>query len=335
MATGERDATALLDETTVLAHLHARGLLEEGVQARVTSLGGGVSNVVLRVTVADLDVVVKQALPRLRVEAEWRADPRRTLTEGRAMRLAAARDADFVPTVVDLDEQRAVLVIAAAPPQATDWKQRLLHGDVDEAIATRCGTKLARVHCGTLLERLTSYDRGVFAADRAFHELRVAPYLESAAQRHPHLERQLLPLEAAMRARRACLVHGDASPKNLLVGGGVFWLIDWEVAHLGDPAFDVAFLCTHLALKAIHVGPPRRFLQAASAFLAAYAAAGGPAPDDAHAARLLGALLLARVDGRSPAEYLDEPERRHVRLLATELLVHPRPSLGEALRTAG
>ena len=90
---------------------------------------------------------------------------------------------------------------------------------------------------------------------------------------------------------------GDWSPKNLLVYPDSVLALDFEVAHCGDPAFDVAFLLSHLVMKSVHLPQHQLQLrQAADAFLAGY----GAIPPDAHVTAELGCLLLARVDGKSP-----------------------------------
>jgi hypothetical protein len=44
--------------------------------------------------------------------------------------------------------------------------------------------------------------------------------------------------------------------------------------------------------------------------------------------------LLARVDGKSPVEYLKEPQRQHVRELARKWILDPPRSLSSALTTS-
>jgi Ser/Thr protein kinase RdoA (MazF antagonist) len=115
------------------------------------------------------------------------------------------------------------------------------------------------------------------------------------------------------------------SPKNILIGpkGPVF--LDAECAWYGDPAFDVAFCLNHLLLKCL-VHPERRdsYLQAFEAFATAYldAVRWEPRTDiEARTAALLPALLLARVDGKSPVEYLTQDEdKERVRKAARPLI---------------
>jgi hypothetical protein len=133
-----------------------------------------------------------------------------------------------------------------------------------------------------------------------------------------------------MSHRRSCLVHGDFSPKNVLVGDAALWVIDFEVAHLGDPAFDVAFLLSHLMLKAIAL-PYREaaFLECARAFDETYRSIVPPLAEPRHEYVLghVGCLMLARVDGKSPVGYLDNAGRRRTRALARRLIAAPPSSL--------
>ena len=261
-------------------------------------MGGGVSNAIFMVHADGSRMVVKQALPRLRVQREWLADPERTLTEGDAL-IAAHRIAPHgVPEVLDLDRENVVLVIQAAPITSRDWKQRLLSGEIQLAVAQNVGALLARLH---------SERRGLDRFDRweAFEQLRVRPYFRTLMEDDPALAPLVGPAIETMLLRRQSLVHGDVSPKNVLIGPATLWLIDFEVAHLGDPAFDIAFMLCHLSMKAIHMPPlEARFREVALAFLDAYRSAGGVAPEDQHLTTLLGCLLLARVKGRSPSGYL-------------------------------
>ena len=126
------------------------------------------------------------------------------------------------------------------------------------------------------------------------------------------------------------LVHGDVSPKNILIGrrGPVF--LDAECAWYGDPAFDLAFCLNHLLLKCLW---NRR---AASRFLACFDAPGRDLSRaastgrrattlEARAARLLPALLLARIDGKSPVEYITaESDKGRVRRIARALVAQRR-----------
>ncbi|GAA3639359.1 aminoglycoside phosphotransferase family protein [Microbacterium awajiense] len=308
----------LLDERTVIAYLAGRGVVD-GARARARRLGGGVSNVVLAVDDGSRRLVLKQARAKLAVAEAWYAPRTRVLREAEGLRVLSGIDPEAAPHVVDLDPEDLTMTIEQAPDGWTDWKSRLMAGDVDAGIAARLGGALRRLHSAT---RGGSGLSAALAADTdTFTVLRVEPYHRTTARRNPDLARRIAAVADRMSETRECLVHGDFSPKNVLVGDPGAWVIDFEVAHLGDPSFDVAFLQTHLLLKAIHAPQWREHYAAASrAFIDSYTA-GAPLSDAAHVSQQIGCLLLARVDGKSPAEYLRAHEQRRVQALGRTLLI--------------
>lgn len=318
------------DTRALGAYLVRRGLVAPTAAVDVRPLPGGVSNDVVAVRGPGLDAVVKRALGRLRVAEEWLADPARLDTEGRALRLAGQLAPGAVPEVVDLAD--GYLVIERAPDTWTTWKSDLLDGRVDVLVAERLGRLLGAWQRGTADSAEVGRD---FGDVTAFRQLRVDPFHRTVAQRHPDLADVVLQTVDVMEAARTCLVHGDYTPKNVLVGPGDdgLWVIDWEVAHVGDPTFDPAWTVGHLMLKAVHRPPSAAALaSAARAFLAGLAAAlSGEVPvDAAQLVRQTGCLLLARVDGKSPADYLTPDERDRTRALARRILATPPDSVLDA-----
>jgi 5-methylthioribose kinase len=314
----------LLTEETVVAYLVQRGVIARdttAASAKVDALGGGVSNVVLAVRTPERDLVVKQSLPQLRVAEEWLAKQERALTEAAALQLAGQLTPGAAPAVFDVDPEEFTLTIECAPSSWVNWKDELLAGQADPATAAELGRLLGTWHAGTSTSGLDPR----FDDPEAFEQLRVDPYYRTTLARHPELAAPLTECIEVMASRRRCLVHGDYSPKNVLAGDGRVWVLDFEVAHVGDPAFDVAFMLNHLLLKSLHrPAAAADYRACADAFWNAYRPLGLPDPDDYVLAHL-GALLLARVDGKSPAEYLTEAERVAARALATAILTD-RPS---------
>ncbi len=310
----------LLTAETVGAWLEQRGLVAAGASVEATELEWGVSNVVLAVHAAGLEVVVKQALPRLRVAEEWLAKRERTLTEADALRLAAEIVPGSTPDVLAVDEDACAMAIARAPDGWRNWKELLLAGEADPAVARRLGELLRAWQAATLRDDSLARRLGDI---EAFDQLRVDPYHRAVMRRWPSLAGPIGAYADELLATRVCLVHGDFSPKNVLVGPDSLWVIDFEVAHVGDPAFDVAFLLTHLVLKRVRRPVDAASLRAAAdAFLRGYGRAAGPiCPPDEHVVAELGCLLLARVDGKSRIEYLPAEEPRvYVRALAYDVL---------------
>jgi fructosamine-3-kinase len=161
-----------------------------------------------------------------------------------------------------------------------------------------------------------------------FESLRLEPYYVFKAERVPAAAPYLLALVEQTRARHDTLVHGDFSPKNILVHDGRLILLDHEVAHVGDPAFDLGFALAHLLSKAHYCSDRRdEFGEAAVQFWTVYRATLGDVPwqqgfDEREVAHTL-ACLLARVDGRSPLEYLEETHRLRQRRVVLSLMAAP------------
>lgn len=322
----------LLSIDTVAAYLRRRGLIAAGDSAQARALGGGVSNVVLAVRAGDRRLVLKQSLPRLRVADEWLAKRERVLTEAAALQLAGTLTPGAVPAVLDVDTEACAIAIQEAPRGWQNWKDLLLAGSVDLSVARRLGAILAAWHGATHADAQVA---APFGDTEAFDQLRVDPYYRTIVRRHPALERQILTYVERMLRTQQCLVHGDFSPKNVLVGEDGLWVLDFEVAHVGDPVFDVAFLLNHLALKAIHRPSDRAvYEQAAHAFWNTYRS-GVPAdllPPIEYVLGHLGCLMLARVDGKSPAEYLVGPQQSTARSLGARLITEPPRHLGGVWR---
>jgi 5-methylthioribose kinase len=323
MTTHAHDATFTLSPDTAVAYLHERGLLNNG-HASAKSLGGGVSNRVVRVADNECSLVLKQPLANLAVEDDWPADVMRVHNEATAARAytavidAAGLNNVCVPDVIFEDECEHVVGFECAPNAATMWKRELLDGHVEIEIARSLGRFLGTAH------RHTSADddlRKQFADRTPFEQLRVIPYHRTTAERHPEVAYEIrAEIERVLDVDRT-LVHGDYSPKNVLVApNGVLWLLDFEVAHWGDPAFDTAFMLNHLFIKSVHVEARQSAcIDAALAFWRAYRAASEWAIERA-TIRELAVLLLARVDGKSPVEYIDSETGEVLRTVAIRSL---------------
>lgn len=319
----------------LLAYLRRTGRIGPDESPRLRNLAGGVSNRTVLVERRGADSwVIKQALPRLRVESDWFSDPARVHREAAALRwLARLLPPGSVPPLVFEDREHHLLAMQAVPLPHDNWKSLLLSGRVDNEGVDQFASLLAEIHrrAGDCAEPL----RAEFADRSFFESLRLEPYYEHAARRNPAAAAFLVPLVSSTRGRADTLVHGDYSPKNILLRDGRFILLDHEVVHWGDPAFDVGFATTHLLAKANHL-PHRRpaFTAAAERFWNVYRQTLGDVPWaadlDARAVRHTLACLLARVDGRSPLEYLTAAQRdvqRNVVLRMMDAVPRTMPGL--------
>jgi aminoglycoside phosphotransferase (APT) family kinase protein len=312
----------------VLAFLRSAALAAADEAPAVTALSGGVSSDIWRVDLRSGPVCVKRALPRLRVAQLWEAPVERNRYEWRWMQAAARIAPGSAPRILAHDEAGFFAMEFLDGARHPLWKDELRAGRADPDFAHQVGERLARFHAATENDSSVASQ---FATDASFHAIRLEPYLLATARAHPDVAARLQSLAERTAATRTALVHGDVSPKNILIGpqGPVF--LDAECAWYGDPAFDLAFCLNHLLLKCCWVpGAQARFLACFDALAAAYLAGHAPAGLEERAATLLPGLLLARVDGKSPVEYLTEESHRvRVRRVARALLAVPPSRLAE------
>jgi aminoglycoside phosphotransferase (APT) family kinase protein len=309
-------------EAGLAAFVQQAGLAERGEEGDWTPLSGGVSSDIWRVSLRSGDYCVKRALAQLKVAADWSAPVDRNEHEWNYMKVADRLAPGRVPRPIAHDPARGLFAMAwLAPDRHRLWKTELLEGRVDSADAAALGALVAHLHAGTASELEIAR---AFATDANFHALRIEPYLLATADKHPALGEQLRAIAASTARTRLALVHGDVSPKNILLGPDGPVLLDAECAWYGDPAFDFAFCLNHLAIKARVVSGARELLsQAFDAFTAAYLAGVTWEPPGAlerRASALVPALALARVDGKSPLEYLDDDQRQALRSVAAAAL---------------
>jgi aminoglycoside phosphotransferase (APT) family kinase protein len=314
------------DEPRILSALVRCGLVSPGQGVRMSPLSGGVSCDVLKVETDDNRVfVVKRALARLRVTADWRAPVERMTSEVRWLELARSIDPRLAPEVLAEDEEEHLFAMRHLEPQSHPvWKEELAAGRIEPAFAAAVGRDLARIHLATAGRAEVA---ARFSNDNLFMALRIDPFLLYVAGRDVQAAPRLRALARDLQGRKVALAHGDISPKNILMGPGGPVFLDAECAVYGDPAFDVAFCLAHVLLKTVWLKPHAPALMASfDGLWAAY----GPAVDweplqdlSRRAASLVGALLLARVDGKSPAPYLQAAaDKALVRRRARALLAN-------------
>jgi aminoglycoside phosphotransferase (APT) family kinase protein len=299
-------------------------------------LTGGVSSDIWRIDLPNGPICVKRALAKLHVAAEWHAPVERNHYEAAWMQRANAAVPGIAPALLGQDEISGALAMEfLSPADHPLWKTQLRDGHADPVFATQVATSLARIHAATAADPTTAAQ---FPTDTIFFDIRLEPYLLATARAHPDLAPRLEALATATQNNKHALVHGDVSPKNILAGPRGPVLLDAECAWWGDPAFDLAFCLNHLLLKCVWTPA------AASGFLGCFDALGRaylagvtwePSADlEARAARLLPGLFLARVDGKSPVEYITAAaDKERVRRTARALLGDPPDRLADVRQT--
>ena len=320
-----------LDASTVVNYLSSRRLIKPKDVTSVESLGWGISNTLVKVSTRDDCVVVKQSLPKLRVKEDWFADQTRIFRERACIdTLGEILPAGILPTIRDEDADNFLFVMSCAPAGGANWKEQLLAGQVDTDVAEKVGAVLGIVHSATADSAAI---REQFIDDMPFVQLRIDPYHWTTAKAHPDLA-EIINVEAQrMLDIKIALVHGDYSPKNVIVTGKDIFLLDFEVVHYGNPVFDLAFLLNHLLLKAIlneHI--KQDYFEAVTSFWKGYTLEIAPVSLEKDTVKQLGCLMLARIYGKSPAEYIVKAETKAiVRSIARSILLHDLSTLMEVV----
>jgi streptomycin 6-kinase len=320
----------------LLAALRRMDLLPDGASVGGEPLTGGVSSDIWRIDLPSGPICIKRALAKLNVAAEWRAPVARNVYEARWMRVAGSAAPGCVPQLLGQDAQSGSLAMAFLPADRYHlWKAQLRDGDADPGFATQVAETLAAIHAYAAANPALAAE---FPTDTIFHDIRLEPYLTHTGRQHPDLAPRLAALLETTWHTKRTLVHGDVSPKNILRGpnGPVF--LDAECAWWGDPAFDLAFCLNHLLLKCLWTPRAREsFLACFRALASAYLARVDWEPAaavESRAAQLLPGLLLARVDGKSPVEYITtDRDRAPVRSVGRRFLQHPTERLNDIAET--
>jgi len=315
------------DPSSVIhAVLCRAGLARPETRPAMSPLSGGVSSDISKVELEGRTVCVKRALAKLKVEADWRAPLERSAFEAAFLETAGRIVPGAVPALLHYDRIAGALVMPYLDPADHRlWKAELASGRAEPAVAAAVGARLVRLHLATAIDARIA---ARFATDAIFHAIRLEPYFLATGRRHPDLAPALERLARRTAGTKLALVHGDVSPKNILVGPDGPVLLDAECAWYGDPAFDLAFCLNHLLLKCVWVpAAARGFLACFDALLETYMQGVVWEPRnslEARVATLLPGLLLARVDGKSPVEYLtEEAQKDLVRRFARSFLSAP------------
>lgn len=299
----------------------------------VEALTGGVASDIARVRVRDRNICLKFALPKLKVAADWRAPVHRNSAD--YAWLAAAHTVSPDNAVALLGHSQALHGFAMAYLEGDGiylWKDALLAEAPDRGEAAAVGEFLGRLHAASARP---DFDNSAFHNRDDFRALRIEPYLTYTAQKQPDVAPLLEKLAASLYEADTVLVHGDVSPKNIFLRDGAPVLLDAECATLGDASFDPAFCLNHLVLKSVHLPNARsRYLGNAVQLWEAYAAQvdwEDVTLLEQRVCALLPALMLARVSGKSPVEYLTPQAQSQVSHRAIALLLHPEITLAALL----
>ena len=289
----------------------------------VIPLTGGVSSDIFLLDDGERKIVIKRALAKLRVKDDWVVPTSRNRVEQDYIRYVSKILPECMPKMIASDDKLELFAMEYLDAHYINWKSELLRGVFKIEIAQRAAEILAKIHRHSRDDKEAA---SIFQTTTNFYEARIDPYLITAGDRNSDLRLSFHDEAKRLKGWREALVHGDYSPKNMMVSEDRFVLIDQEVAWYGDPAFDLAFLLNHLYLKSLlWKNRYSECLLLCLEIVKRYFTILGEGSEDEIASRtgrLLLMLMLARIDGKSPVEYIVEKkgEKNFVRTFVHEML---------------
>ncbi len=298
---------------SLVPYLRDRNVLDPHGNCSIQILRGGVSNkaVILSRDQGE-DIVIKQGLHKLRVDKTWYCDPKRLKVEYTAMQwLFNVLEKGSIPKPLFWDDSLNILGMKAIPHPHQNLKSLLLNEEIDLTLIEKMGSNLAKIH---VAGRQSEEARQTFTNKSYFKDLRIEPYYVSTSEEIPALSVFFNNLAEETLQLHETIVHGDYSPKNMLVRNGRLVLLDHEVTHCGDPMFDVGFALCHLLSKANHLPNSKdKLIEAAQVFWKTYEQNCGTNSlrpnSNVRAVKHTIACLIARIKGKSPLEYLTGHEK--------------------------
>jgi len=289
----------------VRKYLINESIADKADEPVVENLSGGVSSNVWKIVLKNNRWVMKQTLGKLKVEEDWFSDVERIHREHEVMEaLYHFVPKGAIPKVLHVDYINHIYMMACAEEEAQTWKDILMKGNFSISVAENAAYLLREIHHHS--NSIDAVDKAKFQDQKYFIQLRVDPFHCRLMQKYPELSSSIQKLIDELTVQKTCLVHGDFSPKNMLVEkDNKIVLIDFEVAHWGNPVFDVAYCLGHLMLKGWYLKKHKEILKLAEVFLAIYG------KEVNNLIPHLGLMLLARMDGKSPVNYIKEENMKN------------------------
>lgn len=321
----------LLNPSTVVEYLTSKNVIQKNDNPQVEVLTGGVSNVVIAITTANQKLVLKQALAELAVSEKWEADQRRAIVEANAIELFNKLTPNQVPKLIFLDPDRFILVLERVPVGSTVWKSDLLAGVINPDIGLKLGATLASWHN---YGEKSAEAKLKFMEDSLFEQLRIDPFYRFVATKNPQIEVPIRKLINELEGDKTTVVHGDFSPKNIMVAtNDDIYILDFEVTHVGNPVFDLAFLTAHLLCKFFRTEDrlhAKLLANTAISFMKEYQTLRRISPSVTRHAAL---IALARVEGKSPVNYLSTDAQQKLQVFTKDVLASSEnPSVSELFK---
>ena len=289
----------------------------------VEPLKGGVSCEIYKVDTTTNSYCIKKALKKLRVEKDWYADPIRSYYEYLWLKKTKKILPSSIPEVISYNRMKNYLIIEYLNmSRYSNLKEDLLKGKVDLDNLNKIAKKLLYIHKNLK----SNYNKKIFQTHNFnFIKLRINPYLLELNKTYPELKKYINETVNLLRNNQHTVIHADFTPKNILVSKNKQIILDAETANYGDPSFDIVSLINHLIIKLLFVNKNKKnfVLALKKIFNTYHSNVTWEEKQDIikRSLTLLPLMMLARVDGKSPVEYIkNNKEKNKLRRIALDLI---------------
>lgn len=311
------------------------GLLNKNQTYKFKKITDGVSSDIWHVKTLDKEYCIKRALRKLTVKEDWFAPIERNNFEANYFKYSKIIIPESFPKILGHDSKNYILAMEWFDNNKyIVWKKKLLNKSISIKDGKRIGKLLGTVHKYYYKKKKF---RSIFLNDKTFYDIRIEPYLVFTSKFYPELSRYYKSTINFLKKNQTTVIHGDFSPKNILLGKNYPIILDAETACWGNPIFDLAFFNNHIILKSI-LNPDiyKGYIKLSKSFLNAYLYYFSFVNNKTYIkefVKLQALLILARVDGKSPVEYFTDQHKIKARMLATNIILKKKLTLESLFQT--
>ena len=299
------------------------GLLIPKIKFESIKITEGVSSDIWYVkTETGFEFCIKRALKKLTVKEDWYAPISRSNFEASYFKACHNVNPRSFPKILGHDKKNYILAMEwFKPKKYILWKKQLL----DVAFDIKDGVSISDI-----LNKKHSYFNNKFnfkkefENDKTFYDIRIEPYIIFTSKSYPEHKNYFIDAAKSLVSNKKTLIHGDFSPKNILIGPDFPVILDAETACWGDPIFDLAFCNNHIILKSIlNSTNKKKYMLLSKEFIENYINKINWEDKNSFIDRffkLVPLLILARLDGKSPIEYFQDKHVKKARTLSLKVL---------------
>ena len=277
-------------------------------------LEGGVSSEVYYVKTNKSDYCIKRSLKKLLVKKNWIANTNRIKYEYLWLKHCKKIISRNIPKTFEFDNKKKYIVMEYLNDSKYKTLKQLYFNKVVNIKTIKLISKhLYKIHSSSKnLKTKKIFDGN----NNNFYDLRLDPYFNEVGRIYPKYKKYIKNINKNYFENSSTLVHGDFSPKNILIGKNKIIYLDAECCNFGDPVFDLVFFTNHLLIKSIFIkDKSQEFIKSYIIFYKEYLNNLNLKNYKSYINRIIEMtpiMLLARIDGKSPVEYLNSKKIKNI-----------------------